>query len=88
VVERDAAGCVRKVHVWDFKTDRVEDRAQAERAAARYFGQLDLYRSVAARLTGVAAIAVDATLVFTAISVLVGVSPTPGKPSRPLPVGN
>jgi ATP-dependent helicase/nuclease subunit A len=88
VVERDAAGCVRKVHVWDFKTDRVEDRAQAERAAARYFGQLDLYRSVAARLTGVAATAVDATLVFTAIPVLVGVSPTPGKPSRPLPVGN
>ncbi|MFO1451661.1 MAG: UvrD-helicase domain-containing protein [Opitutaceae bacterium] len=87
-VERDALGKVTRVKVWDFKTDRVRNPADAEKTAGRYFGQMDLYRRVAARLTGVPATAVDAALVFTSLPVIIGVSPSVDGPSSTAVVGN
>jgi len=67
VIERAEDGRAVRAAVWDFKTDRVGDRSGAERAAGRYAGQIDLYRRVAARLTGLPMAAVDAALVFTCL---------------------
>ncbi len=70
VVRRDAAGEVVAAEVYDFKTERgVGDEVLAERHAA----QLGLYRSVVARLTGLAGGAVRAFIVATAKRTLVEV---------------
>jgi len=54
VIERDAAGgAPTRVMVIDFKSDRVEGGEQIQQATGRHAGQLDLYRRVAAVLTGV-----------------------------------
>ncbi|MBA4138040.1 MAG: DNA helicase UvrD [Opitutus sp.] len=68
-VARDAGGRATAATVWDFKTDAVgEDPAALARAAQRHAGQLNLYRHVVARLTGLSGGAVRAELVFTAVA--------------------
>ena len=67
VISRESGGAARCAWVWDFKTDRVGDRAGALRAAGRYAEQLGLYRRVVARLTGLAEKEVRCGLVFTQI---------------------
>jgi ATP-dependent exoDNAse (exonuclease V) beta subunit len=67
VISRESDGAARCAWVWDFKTDRVGDRAGALRAAGRYAEQLGLYRRVVARLTGLAEKEVRCRLVFTQI---------------------
>jgi ATP-dependent exoDNAse (exonuclease V) beta subunit len=64
VLER-AAGKIRRVTVYDFKTDRVENDADMARAVARYAEQLAVYRRVAEVLTGAGAETVECELVFT-----------------------
>jgi len=66
VIERDAAGgAPTRVMVIDFKSDRVEGGEQIQQATGRHAGQLDLYRRVAAVLTGVSPGRIDGQLVFT-----------------------
>lgn len=67
VILRGPDGAARRAAVCDFKTDRVADRAGAERAAGRYAEQLGLYRRVVARLTGLPEKEVRCGLVFTQI---------------------
>lgn len=68
VVERDARGRVQWVTVYDFKTDRVaDDEAGIAEAVRRHAAQLNLYRQVAARLTGVPVEAVTCEIVLTAL---------------------
>ena len=67
VVERGVDGRARWATVFDFKTDRVADEpGELARAAQRHAGQIDLYRRVVARLTGLPGTAVKAEVVFTA----------------------
>jgi ATP-dependent helicase/nuclease subunit A len=63
VVERRGGG-VRRVTVYDFKTDRVGE-GELDAAALRHAGQLGVYRRVAAVLAGVGEERVDCELVFT-----------------------
>jgi ATP-dependent helicase/nuclease subunit A len=65
IVERNARNGVEWVTVIDFKTDRVDDERAVTEAAARHASQLNLYRRVAAALTGVPVDAVTCELVFT-----------------------
>jgi ATP-dependent exoDNAse (exonuclease V) beta subunit len=65
VVERDAAGQAVRATVWDFKTDRMESAADLAMAMDRHAGQLNLYRRVAAVLTGLGADGVVCGLVWT-----------------------
>jgi ATP-dependent exoDNAse (exonuclease V) beta subunit len=68
VVERGADRRARRATVFDFKTDRVADELGGlARAAQRHAGQIDLYRRVVARLTGLPETAVKAGVVFTAV---------------------
>ncbi|CAN5205424.1 double-strand break repair helicase AddA [soil metagenome] len=55
------------VIIVDFKTDRVADRAEAEKRAAKYRPQMALYRQVIAMLLGDRARNVCCVLVFTAL---------------------
>jgi hypothetical protein len=74
VVESDANGRVRRAVVFDFKTDRVSDETSIEAAVARHAGQLNLYRGVAALLTGLPPGAVECVLAFTKVRRCVSVS--------------
>jgi ATP-dependent helicase/nuclease subunit A len=65
VVRRAPDGRATHATVYDFKTDRVNSDADLPRLAARHAAQLQLYRRVAARLTGLPDGAVDARIVFT-----------------------
>jgi ATP-dependent helicase/nuclease subunit A len=65
VVGRDAAGRAVSVRVFDFKTDRLADAADMRAVMARHAGQLNLYRRVAAMLTGLAVAEVVCELVLT-----------------------
>lgn len=67
VIELNEEGRAIRVTVWDFKTDRIATREEAQRAARRYVGQVELYRKAAARLCGVSVGEVAAALVFTKI---------------------
>lgn len=60
VVERSDSGAPVRATVYDFKTDRTE-------VPGRYAGQLGLYRRAVAMLTGLAADAVAAEIVFTGL---------------------
>jgi ATP-dependent helicase/nuclease subunit A len=65
VIERDQAAHAVRATVFDFKTDRVAGDADVAAAVARHAGQLNLYRRVAAVLTGLDVAAVACELVFT-----------------------
>jgi ATP-dependent helicase/nuclease subunit A len=76
VIERDADGRALRALVFDFKSDRIGGPDDIAAAVARYAGQLNLYRRVAAVLTGLPAKAVRAELVFSQICRAVEVPPT------------
>lgn len=65
VVHRNAAGVAVAADVIDFKTDRVAPGQLLADAVTRHSGQLDLYRSVVATLSGLPIRAVRCYLVFT-----------------------
>lgn len=67
IVERNADNGVAWVTVVDFKTDRVDDERALAEAARRHAPQLNVYRRVAAALTGVPVDAVTCELVFTRV---------------------
>lgn len=78
VLTRDDAGRVTAATVFDFKTDPVAaGAAEGERALPRHAAQLNLYRRVVARLTGLAEAEVRAEVVFTAGPIRLAV-PAPG----------
>lgn len=67
VLHRDADGKAAAAIVYDFKTDRLAaDAGHAAAAAARYAGQLALYRRAAAVLAGTPPARVSTAVVFTA----------------------
>lgn len=75
VIERDASGKgPGRVTVIDFKTDRVKDADEIRKAAERHAGQIELYRRVAALLTGLPPSRIDCQLVFTAFRRAVAVA--------------
>jgi ATP-dependent helicase/nuclease subunit A len=68
VVKRGSDRRAQRATVFDFKTDRVADEpGELARAAQRHAGQIDLYRRVVARLTGLEETAVTAEVVFTVV---------------------
>ena len=73
VVEHDATGRATRALVVDFKTDRAGAGDAGARAVEKHAGQLNLYRRVAARLTGLPEDRVRCVLVMTADAVLVEV---------------
>jgi ATP-dependent helicase/nuclease subunit A len=75
VVERDAEGEARRATVFDFKSDRVAGEGEMAAALQRHAAQLNLYRRVVARLTGLALTQVRAELVFTWLRQRTVVSP-------------
>ena len=67
VIERAPTGSAVRAWVFDFKTDRVRAREDAAaRAMEKHRGQLNVYRRVAAVLTGLPADQVKCSLVMTA----------------------
>jgi hypothetical protein len=77
VIERDQAGHAVRATVFDFKTDRVVGDAEVVAAVARHAGQLNLYRRVAAVLTGLDVAAVACELVLTQLRRLANVPRRP-----------
>jgi ATP-dependent helicase/nuclease subunit A len=73
VIERDKAGHALRATVFDFKTDRMAGDAEVALAVARHAGQLNLYRRVAAVLTGLDVAAVACELVLTRLRRLASV---------------
>lgn len=67
VVIKDDHERPKEAWVYDFKTRPVLSQKEAEVAARQYNKQLDLYRSVVAKLTGLGADKVHAEVIFTAI---------------------
>ena len=68
VIERNATtGRATRVTVFDFKSDVVEDAADVAAGVARHAAQLNVYRRVAAVLTGLPAATVRCELVFTRV---------------------
>jgi ATP-dependent helicase/nuclease subunit A len=74
VLVRDAGGRVVRAEVIDFKTDRVDADAIGPRAAF-YAPQVESYRRVLARMTGLAPAAVVGTLAFVEADVVRRVEP-------------
>ncbi len=67
VVEQDPAGRAVRAWIIDFKTDRTGSGADpAVRAVEKHAGQMNVYRRVAAVLTGLPPGSVRCTLVLTA----------------------
>ena len=65
LVARDAAGRATSAWVIDFKTDRSGSSEDGRAAVAKHAGQLNLYRRVAAILTGLPLAQVECSLVLT-----------------------
>ncbi|NNM29655.1 MAG: hypothetical protein HKO57_09035, partial [Akkermansiaceae bacterium] len=61
-IERDAAGAVKTVVVFDFKTDAVEDPGEL---VERYEGQMEAYRRALAEILGVPGATIRCLLVWT-----------------------
>ena len=73
VVELDERGRARKARVMDFKTERRRAGETAAQAVVKHTGQINLYRRVAAVLTGLPENQVECALVLTAWQCLVEV---------------
>lgn len=65
VVERDASGRATAATILDFKTDRVATEEEIDAAVEKYRPQLETYREVLRRMTGLAGSAVRCRLLFT-----------------------
>jgi ATP-dependent helicase/nuclease subunit A len=66
VVERDGQGRFTRARIIDFKSDRLTSDEDAEALRERYQPQVDLYRKVLAKLTGLKEDDVEAALLLTA----------------------
>jgi hypothetical protein len=84
VIERDQAGHAVRATVFDFKTERVVGDADLAAAVVRHAGQLNLYRRVAAVLTGLDVAAVACELVLTRLRRLASVPRMPLGRANPL----
>jgi ATP-dependent exoDNAse (exonuclease V) beta subunit len=84
VIERGKTGRAVRATVFDFKTDWVVGDADLAAAVARHAGQLNLYRRVAAVLTGLEVAAVACKLVFTRLRRLASVPRMPLGRANPL----
>ncbi|MCP3905565.1 MAG: UvrD-helicase domain-containing protein [Planctomycetes bacterium] len=84
VVHHDAGGAPTRAQVIDFKTDDV-DAAQCAGHAETYRGQLETYRAVAARMTGLPEASVTMTLLF--LRPAVAVTLDAGAPAGPVQLG-
>ena len=65
VIENDDSGTAIRACVIDFKTDRVNSTEDLDTAGEKYRPQLDLYRQVLARMTGLPETAISTQLLFT-----------------------
>lgn len=65
VIERDAAGSPVRATIIDFKTDRVSTADEISESAGKYRPQLETYREVLQRMTGLPASTVTCQLIFT-----------------------
>ena len=72
VLVRDEEGKVVEATIYDFKTDWTTPEGAAE-VAARYAGQMGIYRQAASRLAGLPEARVRCVLVLTALRAAVGV---------------
>ena len=70
VIERDLSGGATAATILDFKTDRVGSDEEIDAAAAKYRPQLETYREVLRRMTGLPVAAVRCQLLFTRPRVL------------------
>lgn len=75
LVEFDAAGRATQALVVDFKTDRSGWGAAGELAVPKHAGQLNLYRRVSAKLTGLGEDRVRCVLIMTADTLMLEVPP-------------
>ena len=75
VVEQNATGRAIRAVVVDFKTDRTGSGDAGAAGVKKHSGQLNLYRRVAAKLTGLTEEQVRCVLVMTAEAMLVEVPP-------------
>jgi ATP-dependent helicase/nuclease subunit A len=64
-IERDTAGNPTRATILDFKTDRVATAEEIAEAASKYRPQLETYREVLQRMTGLPATAILCRLIFT-----------------------
>jgi ATP-dependent exoDNAse (exonuclease V) beta subunit len=65
VLERTPAGVAERATILDFKTDRVETPDEIAAAVTKYRPQLETYREVLRRITGLSATAIRCRLLFT-----------------------
>lgn len=65
VIERTPAGVPERATILDFKTDRVATPEEIDAAVAKYRPQLETYREVLRRITGLPATAIRCRLLFT-----------------------
>ncbi len=70
VIEREAGGRATAATILDFKTDRVGNDDEIAAAVAKYRPQLETYREVLRRMTGLPATSVRCQLLFTRPRVL------------------
>ncbi|HWB01630.1 MAG TPA: UvrD-helicase domain-containing protein [Verrucomicrobiales bacterium] len=72
IIEHDTAGTPVSAHLIEYKTDQLKDTPAAiGSAAARHVRQTALYRAALAKLTGLPASAVTASLLFTSLTRLI-----------------
>jgi len=69
-IEHDAAGSPTLATIIDFKTDRVTTAEEIAETAAKYRPQLETYREVVQRMTGLPSTAIRCCLIFTRSRVL------------------
>jgi ATP-dependent helicase/nuclease subunit A len=77
LVERDATGAASGAWVFDFKTDRPVPGGDDTMILEKHADQLQLYRRVAAVLSGLPEARVECALVMTATRSLIEVPPVP-----------
>ncbi|MEM9015997.1 MAG: 3'-5' exonuclease, partial [Verrucomicrobiota bacterium] len=64
-IETSEAGKVSRVSLIDFKTDRINSEEDHKKAIRTYTGQIETYRDVLSKLTGLAPEEIEANLIFT-----------------------
>ncbi len=72
MIERDAHGVAKAATVIDFKSDRIDEENTREVIAERYAPQIDLYRRMVARMTGLEESRIAAKLVLTRTGEVLG----------------
>lgn len=70
VIERDESGTALQAIITDFKTDRVVTPVDIETATAKYRPQLETYREVLQRMTGLPQDSIRCALIFTRVQAL------------------